>query len=56
MEKSWGVVITAIFFKLRVNHGSQEAGVRDENSILGPSLKTADAYREVFEAMVELAD
>ena len=41
---------------MRVNHGSLEEGLQDERPVLGPTLRTADAYREVFEAMVELAE
>ena len=45
-----------IFFKLKVNHRLLEDGSQEEPPIIGPTLKTADAYREAFEALVVSAD
>ena len=41
---------------LKVNHGLVEEGSQEELPIIGLTLKTVDAYREAFEALVVLAD
>ena len=47
---------SAIFFKLRVNHWTMGVWTQEKRPIIGPTLRTADAYREAFEALVVLAD
>ena len=47
---------SAIFFKMKVNHGLVEMGSQEETPIIGPTMRTADAYREAFEALFVLAD
>ena len=52
MGESWG----AIFFKMKVNHGPVEMEPQEEAPIIGPTMKTADAYREAFDSLAVLAD
>ena len=47
---------SAVFFKMKINQGPVDMGPQEEPPVIGPTMRTADAYREAFEALVVLAD
>ena len=47
---------SAVFFKLTIKPGTDNAETHEEKPIIRPTQATAEAYRETFEALVVLAD